>query len=121
MRVAYFIHQMPCDREPCDLVALFNPTDPTNAIKASWAWHRAKSGQNKFKLNLDADRGSLGCHYKHSALSNIQTMSGVVMVLTVRPTEQEWQRDPKPLRISSLNRLIHIRTQIPVFVLCSPY
>jgi len=118
MRVVHFIHQMSCDSEPLDLAALFNPADATNTIKASWPWHGTKSWQNKFKLHLDADRGSLGCQHEHSALSNIQTVSGVVMVFAVGPVEQQRQRYLKPPRISSLNRLIHIRTRIP-FV-CSP-
>src|SRR5713101_3041930 len=100
------------DREPLDLAALFDPADATNTMKTSWPWHRAKSGQNKFKLHFDSDRRSLVCQYEHSALSNIQTVSRVVMVLDIAPAEQQWQRYLKPPRISSLDRLIHIRTQI---------
>lgn len=115
MGATYLIHQMSCDSETLDLAALFDPADVTNTMKTSWPRQRAKSGQNKFKLHFDSNRRSLVCQYEHSALSNIQTVSRVVMVLAVGPPEQQWQRYLKPPRISSLDRLIHIRTQISCF------
>lgn len=115
MRAAYLIHQLSCDSEPLDLAALFDPTDATHTMKTGWPWHRDKSGQNKFKLHFDPYRRSLVCQYEHSALSNIQTVSRVVMVLAIGPAEQQWQRYVKPPRISSLDRLIHIRTLISCF------
>jgi hypothetical protein len=105
------LHKAPSNREPFEPVAHFNPAYTAYTMQPCRPRHTAKRWQYKFNLHLAPQRKSFSREQKHSALTNVQAVAGVVVVPVVAPAEQEWQRYLKPSRISSLDDSIHIRTQ----------
>jgi hypothetical protein len=115
-----FIHKPPSNREPLELVAHFNPAYTAHTMQPCRPRHTAERWQYKFDLHLTPQRKSFRGEQKHSALTNVHAVAGVVVFPVVNPAEQEWQRYLKPSRISSLDGSIHIRTQFPLRT-CLPY
>ena len=113
-RVAlHFIHKAPGHRESLYLTTHFMPAHTAHTMKPRSPRHIAERWQYKFNLHLGPQRRSGGGQYKHSALTNVYAVSGVVVAPTVGPAEQDWQHDLEPPRTSSLDGMIHIRTQFP--------
>ena len=106
-----FVHKPPGNRESLELVAHFNPAYSSHTVKPCRTRHSAERRQYKIDLHLAPQRGSGGGEYKHSAVTNVHALAGVVVAPTLGPAEQERQRYLKSSRISSLDGIIHIRTQ----------
>ena len=109
----HFIHKVPSHRESLYLTTHFMPAHTAHTMKPRSTRHIAERRQCKFNLHLGPQRRSCGGQYKHSALTNIYAVSGVVVARTVGPAEQDWQHDLKTPRTSSLDGTFHIRTQFP--------
>jgi hypothetical protein len=101
-------------REPLEPIAHLDSAYATDAMKPYGTSYATESRQNKFDLDVDPHSGSRIREYKHSTVANVYAVAGVIVALAIGPAEQKWQSYVKPPPVSSFDRLVHIRTQIPL-------
>jgi hypothetical protein len=101
-------------REPLEPIAHLDSAYATDAMKPYGTSYATESRQNKFDLDVDPHSGTGIREYKHSTVANVYAVAGVIVALAIGPAEQKWQSYVKPPPVSSFDRLVHIRTQIPL-------